>query len=87
MELAEKVSLKSFPSIRLDKGDGSTPQTAVPMQSVARGDGQRFDIMANVVWDELGRAIMADLGNIVFSAGRPDEFRKVASLVQPILLF
>lgn len=78
MEVAEKVSVKSFPSVRVEKGDG-TPQSSVPIQSIARADGQRFDIMANVIWEEFGRAIMDDLGGIIFAAGRPNEFRKVAS--------
>ncbi|KII92438.1 hypothetical protein PLICRDRAFT_172529 [Plicaturopsis crispa FD-325 SS-3] len=38
------------------------------------GDG--FEVMANVVWAECGRAIMDELGGVVFAAGRPDEFRK-----------
>ncbi|EAU91231.2 hypothetical protein CC1G_06866 [Coprinopsis cinerea okayama7 len=35
-----------------------------------------FSILANVVWDELSRAIQDEIGGSVFSAGRPDEFRK-----------
>ena len=38
--------------------------------------GEGFEFMANVVWVEFGRAIMDDMGSIVFAAGR-DEFRKV----------
>ena len=36
-----------------------------------------FDIMANVVWAEIGQAIMDELGSVVFAAGKTDEFRKV----------
>ncbi|KAJ7647285.1 oligomeric golgi complex component, COG2-domain-containing protein [Roridomyces roridus] len=42
--------------------------------STARKDG--FEILANVVWEEFGRAIMDELGLVVFAAGRPNEFRK-----------
>ena len=38
--------------------------------------GEGFEFMANVVWVEFGRAIMDDMGSIVFAAGH-DEFRKV----------
>ena len=33
--------------------------------------------MANVVWAELGKAVMDELGSIIFAAGNPDEFRQV----------
>ncbi|KAH6914040.1 oligomeric golgi complex component, COG2-domain-containing protein [Coprinopsis sp. MPI-PUGE-AT-0042] len=36
-----------------------------------------FSLLSNVVWDELSRAIQDEIGGLVFSAGRPDEFRKV----------
>jgi hypothetical protein len=39
-----------------------------------------FDIMANVVWAEIGQAIMEELGPVVFAAGKTDEFRKVSRL-------
>ncbi|KAH9063765.1 COG complex component [Lactarius deliciosus] len=35
-----------------------------------------FEIFANVVWAELARALMDELGNTLFAAGRPDEFRR-----------
>ena len=36
-----------------------------------------FEIMANVVWAEIGQAIMDELGSVIFAAGKTDEFRKV----------
>jgi hypothetical protein len=33
--------------------------------------------MANVVWAEIGQAIMDELGSVIFAAGKTDEFRKV----------
>ncbi|KAI0633252.1 COG complex component [Trametes polyzona] len=47
--------------------------------SRARHSGEEqpgFEIMANVVWAEVGRALMDELGSVIFAAGRPDEFRK-----------
>ncbi|KAJ3010481.1 hypothetical protein NUW54_g2466 [Trametes sanguinea] len=32
--------------------------------------------MANVVWSEIGRALMDELGSVIFAAGKPDDFRK-----------
>lgn len=34
--------------------------------------------MANVVWAEIGQAIMDELGSVVFAAGKTDEFRHVS---------
>jgi conserved oligomeric Golgi complex subunit 2 len=36
-----------------------------------------FEILANVVWAEIARALMDELGSTLFAAGRPDEFRRV----------
>ncbi|PCH36075.1 COG complex component [Wolfiporia cocos MD-104 SS10] len=60
MEAAERVCVKS--GSRTQQGDA--------------GSEHGFEIMANVVWAEIGRAIMDELGGIVFAAGRPDDFRK-----------
>jgi hypothetical protein len=38
---------------------------------------ERIEIIANVVWAELARALMDELGSSVFAVGRPDEFRQV----------
>lgn len=48
--------------------------------------GERFEIMANVVWAEVGKAIVDELGSVVFAAGKPDEFRKVC-FCSPFLLY
>ncbi len=69
MDIAEKVSIKSLPGGRL------TPLLSTfPVE----GDGKGFEIMANVVWDEFARAIMDELGSVVFSVGKPNVFRKVS---------
>ncbi|EMD37937.1 hypothetical protein CERSUDRAFT_50066 [Gelatoporia subvermispora B] len=41
-----------------------------------RGEESGFEIMANVIWSEVGRAVMDELGSVVFAAGKPEEFRK-----------
>ncbi|KAJ7579135.1 COG complex component [Mycena floridula] len=63
----------------------STRETPVSPPSAPRTNGQRFDIMANVVWDELGRAIMDNLGTVIFAAGRPNEFRRNHELTQAFI--
>ncbi|PBK74315.1 COG complex component [Armillaria solidipes] len=74
MDIADKVAVKSFSAAR-----PSTPQ----MSSFnIDGDEKGFNIMANVVWDEFGRAIMDELGGVIFSAGKPDVFRKNHEITQ-----
>jgi conserved oligomeric Golgi complex subunit 2 len=41
------------------------------------GSNTGFEILANVVWAEIARALMDELGSTLFAAGRPDEFRRV----------
>jgi conserved oligomeric Golgi complex subunit 2 len=40
-------------------------------------DARGFEVLANVIWAEVARALMDELGSSLFAAGRPDEFRKV----------
>jgi hypothetical protein len=73
MQIAEQVSVKSNPA-RMD----STSAVALPSSiEVSTRAGEGFDIMANVIWPEVGQAIMDELGLVVFAAGKPDEFLKV----------
>lgn len=69
MDLAERVTGKQVSPRQPDSGPDPEPTTCI--------DTQDFQIMANVVWDELARSIMSELGGVVFSSGRPSEFRKV----------
>ncbi|KAI9067294.1 COG complex component [Trametes sanguinea] len=61
MEIAEAVCVKSGLRTRRNAEDG---------------EELGFEIMANVVWSEIGRALMDELGSVIFAAGKPDEFRK-----------
>lgn len=40
-------------------------------------DTPGFEIMSNVIWADIGRAIMEGLGTAIFAAGRPDDFHEV----------
>ncbi|THH20409.1 hypothetical protein EW146_g922 [Bondarzewia mesenterica] len=73
MDLADKVSVKH--GARVAKGVVNGSASSVPPQ-LSSGDGDTFEFMANVVWAEVGRAIMDELGSVVFAAGNPGEFRK-----------
>jgi len=75
MDIAEKVSIKTSAS----DTTVHTP-TQVIFEPVDFENPKRFQIMANVVWAEIGRAIMDEIGSIVFAAGRPNEFRKVKKI-------
>ncbi|PIL35979.1 hypothetical protein GSI_01639 [Ganoderma sinense ZZ0214-1] len=64
MEIAEAVCAKSgsrAAGAHGEKRDGEEPG---------------FEVMANVVWAEIGRALMDELGSVIFAAGRPDDFRE-----------
>ncbi|KAJ7132766.1 COG complex component [Mycena crocata] len=75
MGIADKVSIKSVATGRKDKSI-ATVLLVSPAESNREMDDSGFEIMANVVWEEIGRAIMDELGLVVFAAGRPNEFRK-----------
>jgi conserved oligomeric Golgi complex subunit 2 len=48
--------------------------------------GEGFDFMSNVVWAEIGRGVMEELGSVVFAAGRPDDFRQVSIRLASIII-
>ena len=73
MQAAEQVSVKSNPA-RMDPTSAALLPSSVEVKTHA---GEGFDIMANVIWPEIGQAIMEELGLVVFAAGKPDEFLKV----------
>ncbi|TFK44741.1 COG complex component [Crucibulum laeve] len=70
MDVAEKVSVKAV--ARPGDKDGALPSAI----EESRAGGRGFQIMANVVWDEIGKAIMDEIGSVVFAVGRPNDFRK-----------
>lgn len=68
MELAETVSERyrqSTTSIENSDSPNDTPG---------------FEIMSNVIWADVGRAIMEGLGTTIFAAGQPDDFHEVGFL-------
>lgn len=74
MDLAEKVMLKPSSST-------SRPVKGLVEPSISHNktddDKKGFQILTNVVWSEISRAIVDEIGSVVFAAGRPDDFRKV----------
>ena len=85
MELSDKVSAKARKSRKNVLGGVQIQSPLIPQETGTpgmEGDGrnhQGFEILANVVWAEVANAIMSELGNVVFSAGNPDEFQKVSA--------
>jgi hypothetical protein len=84
MEVADRVSLRGVRGgVVGGKGLGKDMLTSSRSgKYTEKADGKQdslegFEIMANVVWAEFGRAIMDEMGSIVFAAGSPGEFRKV----------
>ncbi|KAH7926725.1 COG complex component [Leucogyrophana mollusca] len=84
MEITEKVSLKSASGSK-EKGNFATLIAPPKDDGLTLSNDDGFEIMANVVWAEIGRAIMDELGNIVFAAGNPDEFRKHHATTQAFI--
>lgn len=78
MEAAERVCVKSGTRARAAAVHTSITNGA-PEKTLRREEAGTFDIMANVVWAEVGKTIMEELGSVVFAAGKPEEFRKVGS--------
>ncbi|EUC64334.1 COG (oligomeric) complex component, COG2 protein, partial [Rhizoctonia solani AG-3 Rhs1AP] len=46
---------------------------------------ERIEIIANMVWVELARALMDELGSTVFAVGRPDELRQNYTTTQHLI--
>ena len=41
--------------------------------------GAQYAVLANVIWTEVGEALMSQLGSVIFAAGRPVLFHQVRS--------
>lgn len=92
MEIATKVGVKQStklplfqPSVamQLEKqvlSNGETQGRRSEEEAAeALEHSPHFEILANVVWAEIGRSLMDEMGAVIFSAGRPAEFKKVCS--------
>lgn len=73
MNLADKISVGIHTEPRASRGDDT------PMAVDSSGEeSSGFQIMSHVVWEELGRSLMDEIGSIVFAVGSPKEFRQVS---------
>jgi len=70
MSLADKIALATHTESRTTKRDEIIMEVSVE-------ESRGFQIMSNVVWDELGKSLMDEIGVVVFAAGNPKEFRQV----------
>lgn len=69
MDLADRLRTKSL--------SNTTLLLTIDDEATVADDERYFDILANVLWTELARSIMDDLGSQVFAVGKPNEFKKV----------
>lgn len=81
MEIAERVSLKAGST----KSQSSIALGNYDLRDAQQASADGFEIMTNVVWAEIGRAIMDELGTVVFAPGNPNEFRKHHSTTQAFI--
>ena len=70
MEIAEKISRNKLPKERI------STSVVISTEDTTQG----FQILAYVVWEEIANAIINDIGDVVFTAGRPDELQKVGKV-------
>ena len=79
MEIAARVTKKHGKGKVMANG---TPARESPVPDMGQGTGAGtdagFEIMSNVVWAEIGRALMDELGAFIFAAGKPAEFKSVS---------
>jgi hypothetical protein len=79
MEIAARVTKKHGKGKVVANG---TPARGSPVPDMEQGNGAGpdagFGIMSNVVWAEIGRALMDELGALIFAAGKPAEFKSVS---------
>ena len=73
MSLADRIAVATPTESRTAKPD-DTPMEVDRSVDETRG----FQIMSHVVWDELGKSLMDEIGVVVFAAGSPKEFRQVS---------
>ncbi|KAG2342944.1 COG complex component [Suillus weaverae] len=81
MEIAERVSLKAGST----KSQSSIALGNYDLRDAQQASADGFEIMTNVVWAEIGRAIMDELGTVIFAPGNPNEFRKHHSTTQAFI--
>ncbi|KAG6333678.1 hypothetical protein ID866_5408 [Astraeus odoratus] len=80
VDIAERVSLKTGARVM---GPDSTPVST--HEELEPLPAQTFEIVANVVWPEVGEAIMNELGSVIFAAGKPDGFLKRHTATQSFI--
>lgn len=85
LDIAEQVGAKKLRSVITiaDTVDSSDVPHG-PQGSMDAND--TFNLFGNVIWSEIARTITDDLGTVVFSAGKPDDFRKVIIFLIHVLL-
>ncbi|KAG9010340.1 hypothetical protein FRB93_004179 [Tulasnella sp. JGI-2019a] len=76
LELSYRISAKSRKAGRIAGGGSTNHDLSAEDEGEAGLNPDGFEMMANVIWAEIARAVMEELGSVVFSAGNPEEFQK-----------
>ncbi|SCZ93005.1 BZ3501_MvSof-1269-A2-R1_Chr1-1g00545 [Microbotryum saponariae] len=53
-----------------------TSSTDDGLNNRSTGRRSQYDILSNVIWDEVGNRLISELGNVIFAAGRPSVFHQ-----------
>ncbi|KAF8313136.1 hypothetical protein DL93DRAFT_2168071 [Clavulina sp. PMI_390] len=86
IDLAERAnSVRSYKRYKGRIANGAVGVITVPEEEDGDDARDSFDIMGGVVWAEIGRALMEELGTVLFAAGRPDEFQKNYTIVHEFI--
>jgi hypothetical protein len=78
MEIAARVAKKHGKGKVVGNGTSARESPAPDMGQGGGAADTGFEIMSNVVWAEIGRALMDELGALIFAAGKPAEFKSVS---------
>lgn len=83
LELSYRISAKNRKAGKLSAGGllSINHHTFTEDEGEVGVNPDGFEIMANVIWAEIGRTVMEELGSVVFSAGNPEEFQKVSEIL------
>jgi hypothetical protein len=57
---------------------GSTGPSVNLLAPAERKKTAGYEILTNVVWEEIVMRLMAELGHVIFAAGRPSIFHRVS---------
>lgn len=73
-----------------DTGERTIPSSPTSRERPLHGGASHvpnkagYEMLSNVVWNEIAKRLMNECGHLIFSAGRPDSFHRVSPSFQII---